>query len=145
MPKAQIALKKVQKNKRDRILRYLKRYQKRFKLTDIKFKILFVRGPEVKNYYAEVLMRGKKVRIKFNEDLMEQRPQEMQDTVIHELLHVLLYRLMTRILNIMIEGTHGPDCQKRQEEKLCGLEHEVIEKLVSAFIVKNKNKIREER
>ena len=134
MPKTKIALKKVQKDKRDKVIKYLKAYQKRFKLSKVKFQILFVRGEKVKNYYAEVLMRGNRVRIRFNEDLMEQRPNEIQDTVIHELLHILLYRLMNNILCVVVNHVSGESNQKKHEEKLCSLEHEVIEKLVSAFI-----------
>jgi len=122
------------------VLKYLRTYQKKFKLGQIKFKVVYVRGKKVRDYYAEVLMRGNKVRIKFNEDLMEQKPKEIQDTVIHELLHVLFYRIMYKILNVIGANVRVTATQKRYEEKFCKLEHEVIEKLVSAFIGKTNRK-----
>lgn len=80
-------------------------------------------------------MRGNQVRIKFNEDLMEQKPQEIQDTVVHELLHVLFYKLMNKIVTMINNHVKQIASQKQHEAKLGRLEHEVIERLVSAFLL----------
>ncbi len=87
-------------------------------------------------------MRGNKVRIRFNEDLMEQKPEEIQDTVIHELLHVLFYKLMNKIIGVVANNIRDNASQQRHEEKFCCLEHEVIERLVPALINKNRIKLR---
>jgi hypothetical protein len=139
MRKVKTAYKKEQKNKRDTVLGYLREYQKKFKLGNIRFTIVYVRGEKVKDYYAEILMRGNRVRIKFNEDLMEKKPQEIKDTVVHELLHVLLYRLMNKIICIIGDNVSKIDSQRKYEEKLCNLEHEVIGKLLPTLIL-NTNK-----
>ena len=136
MRKTKISNKKVQKSKRGTVLKLLGRYKKKFKLGHIKFKVMFVRGKKVKEYYAEVLMRTNRVRIKFNEDLMEQRPQEIQDTVIHELLHVLFYKLMNKMLVLTVNHVRGEEAQKKHEERFCCLEHEIIERLVPVLIDK---------
>jgi hypothetical protein len=139
MRKIKTSYKAVQKNKRKMVVQYLREFKKKFKLDNIKFKVTYVRGSKVKDFYAEILMTGNRVQIKFNEDLMEQKPQEIQDTVIHELLHVILYKLMTKIISLLNENIKNKDPQKL-EDKLCDLEHEVIEKLVPVFLIKNKIK-----
>jgi hypothetical protein len=136
MRKSKITHKKVQENKRKKVIKYLRYYQKKFKLSHIKFKVIYARGSNVKDFYAEILMNGNRVRIKFNEDLMDQRPQEIQDTVVHELLHVLFYKIMNKIMNVISAHVRGLDIQEKYEEKLCYLEHEVITKLVPNFISK---------
>ena len=140
MSKNKASHKKVQKNKRAIVSKYLRDYQKKFKLSLIKFTVSYVRGEKVKDFYAEVLMTGNNVRIRFNEDLMEQRPNEIQDTVVHELLHVLFYKIMNRITNIVNQTLKNDKVKEKQERKFCCLEHEVIEKLVPTLIEKNTKK-----
>jgi hypothetical protein len=139
MRKIQTSYKAVQKNKRKMVVQYLREFKKKFKLDHIKFKVIYVRGSKVKDFYAEIVMTGNRVKIKFNEDLMEQKPQEIQDTVIHELLHIILYKLMIKIISLLNSNIKNKDPQKL-EDKFYDLEHEVIEKLVPVFLIKNKIK-----
>lgn len=79
-------------------------------------------------------MRGNDVVLCFNEDLMDSRPFSVEDTVIHELLHVVLYKLMDKAHAVVNYHVRKVEHKQRLENRLGKLEHAVIDKLVRAFL-----------
>ena len=79
-------------------------------------------------------MRGNNVRIYFNEDLMDERPSSIKDTVVHELLHVVMYRLVDRAYRL-IRKYRGTESEKRRiERRLEKLEHGIIDRIVPVIL-----------
>lgn len=83
-------------------------------------------------------MNGKKVKLFFNEDLMESDPSEIHDTVVHELLHVVFYKLMEKTTTIITRYVRRTDVREKLENKICDLEHGVIDRLTPAFTANHK-------
>lgn len=79
-------------------------------------------------------MRGRRVILCFNEDLMELRPLSVEDTVVHELLHVVFYKLMDKAEAVVRRHVRGAESKRRLENRFDKLEHVAIEKLVHAFL-----------
>lgn len=114
-----------------RVLKYVERYKKKFGLNRYCFYVVFSRAEKVKGYYAEVTMDGYRVNMIVNADLMDSYPNSIRDTVIHELLHVVLYRLMRKFdwfTDIKIRQVAERKKLIRQFGKL---EHEVIDRLIA--------------
>lgn len=129
---------KKAKNQREKVYQYLAQYKQKFGIGSYKYRVVFVRGEKAKDYYAEALMNGKKVKLFFNEDLMESDPCEIHDTVVHELLHVVFYKMMEKTTNIVTQYVRRADMRKRLENKICDLEHGIIDKLTPAFTANHK-------
>ena len=117
-----------------RVFACLREYKKKFRLSDYRFTVKFVRGEKVSDYYAEVLINGKRVRMFINADIMDADPGSIHDTVIHELLHVMFYRLMEKTSNIVESHVRRQVVRAKFEKCLESLEHEIIEKLVPIFV-----------
>lgn len=119
---------------RKKVYALLTQYKKRFRINHLKYKITFVRGKEVADYYAEVTMHGSHVRICFNEDLMDKRPTSLEDTVVHELLHVVMYKLLDKAHAIVKAYVRGASDKQRLENRFEKLEHGIIDKLMPAIM-----------
>lgn len=126
--------KKKQKSNRQKAYHYLQEYKKRFGVEGFKYTLIFVRGEKAKGYYAEVVMTRNKIKMYVNEDLMDADPSAIHDTIVHELLHVVFYKLMDRTTNIITRHVRRAITRKKLELNICGLEHKIIEKLAPAFV-----------
>lgn len=149
MAKKKTNRKKKTSNQREKVFKYLAQYKQKLGVANYKYTVVFVRGEKAKDYYAEAVMNGRKIKLLFNEDLMESDPCEIHDTVVHELLHVVFYKLVEKSTNIITQYVRRADMRDRLENKICDLEHEIIDKLTPAFTASckkycSKDKHREE-
>lgn len=124
--------------RRRKVIRLLQKYRVRFGISSFKYEVRFVRGEKVADYYAEMNMYGKRVTIVFNEDIMDAKPSTIEDTVIHELLHVVMFKLMDKGESIVRRHIRRNGQRKRLINRMEKLEHVVIDKLVPALIHRGK-------
>lgn len=64
---------------------------------------------------------------------MESAPHEIENTVVHELLHVVLYKLADKASSIVHHYVRRNKVEKKLKKRLEKLEHEIIDKLTPAF------------
>lgn len=118
----------------EKVFRLISEYKKRFGLRGYGFSVKFVRGAEVSDYYAEILIKGRQARLFMNADLMDSDPKSITDTVVHEMLHVLFYHLMNSTGTIVERYVRRATARRKLERKLENLEHDIIERLVPAVL-----------
>ena len=119
---------------RKKVFVFLREYKKKFGIDCLKYKIKFERGRDVVDYYAEVTMHGNHVGICFNEDLMDKRPSSIEDTVVHELLHVVMYKLLDKAHAVVRTYVRGSSDKRRLENRFEKLEHGIIDRLMPAIM-----------
>jgi len=116
-----------------KVVKLIKIYRDKFGLRKTVIKIKFSKGKLDNDIYAEVVMKGRVAKIHFNEDLMDKRPEEIENTVVHELLHIVLYKLTDRASWIIQSYVRLRYAREILEDKISNLEHEAIERLIRAL------------
>lgn len=137
--------KKTKKSHRSKVYSYVQEYKKRFGIESYSYKISFVRGEKAKEYYAEVVMTRNKINLYMNEDIMDSDPSSIHDTIVHELIHVVFYKMMDYTTGLIARHVRRALTRKKLELKICKLEHQIIDKLTPAFVQHSKRKNTEKK
>lgn len=124
------------KNNQKKVKRLVKKYQQQLRIKDYTYKYRFVNGKGTENFYAEIFIVGKKVVIYFNQDLLDKQAKSIEDTVIHELLHVVLYKLVDKTTKLINRYVRRKSVRDKVENKLIDLEHETIERIAPSVFKK---------
>ena len=111
-------------------------------ISDYTFNLFFVPAKELEkdndNSYANVLVHEltREVFVLLNKSLLEKRPEEIDPTLVHELLHVRfseMLKLFELIIKLYVKDKKS---KKAFTEQLDLIEHKIIVPLTSAILEK---------
>ena len=90
-------------------------------------------------------MTRNKIALSMNEDLMDSDPSSIHDTIVHELLHVVFYKMMDYTTSMIARHVRRALTRKKLELKISKLEHGIIAKLTPAFVQHSNRKNTEKK
>lgn len=113
----------------------IERWTKILRIQDYKVTIEFVPARKIKNAYARVSTdeETRVVDIEFNKVKLTNEPNEVEKTVIHELLHTRINEYADLMESLVDTHVRNPKTKRLIKRKMNLLEHKIVVALTDAL------------